>query len=86
MKQISNWHTTVNRNMNEANLSYSLWIKYASPDDERSFSKNVPMKYLNEVRKLWPGQFRVVYRGPRYDRTRSHTLKSDAIGFSLYPK
>ena len=72
--------------MNEADLSYSLWIKYASPDDERSFSKNIPIKYLDGVRKLCPGQFRVVYRGPRYDRSRSHTLKEDAIGFSLYPK
>jgi hypothetical protein len=72
--------------MNEANLSYALWIKYSSPEDEASFSKNVPIKYLDDVRKLCPGQFRVVYRGPRYDRTKSHTLKSDAIGFSLYPK
>ena len=71
--------------MNEAILSYSLWIKYASPDNERSFSKNVPIKYLDEVRKLWPGQFRVVYRGPRL-LGNSMTHKRDATGFSLYAK
>ena len=71
--------------MNEANLSYSLWIKYSSPDNERSFSKNIPIKYLDEVRKLWPGQFRVVYRGPRlFDKSMTH--KRDATGFSLYAK
>jgi len=70
--------------INEAELSYLLWIKYSSPEDEVSFSKNIPIKYLDEVRKLWPEQFRVIYRGPRYDWTRSFTLKKDAIKFSLY--
>ena len=72
--------------MNEANLSYLLWIKYSSPDDEASFSKNIPIKYLDDVRKLCPGQFTVRYRGPRYDWTKSFTLKRDAIRFSLYQK
>jgi hypothetical protein len=71
--------------MNEGNLSYLLWIKYASPDNERSFSKNVPIKYLDDVRKLCPGQFRVVYRGPR-SFGNSITHKRDATGFSLYAK
>jgi hypothetical protein len=72
--------------MNESNLSYLLWVKYSSPEDEVSFAKSIPIKYLDDVRKLCPGQFTVRYRGPRYDWTRSHTLKKNAIRFSLYPK
>lgn len=71
--------------MNEANLSYLLWIKYSSPDNERSIAKEVPLKYEDDIKKLWPGKFRIRYRGPR-DGNHYDSKKETARFFSVYTK
>jgi hypothetical protein len=71
--------------MNEADLSYSLWIKYASPDDEISVAKGIPLKYEDNIKKLWPGKFRIRYRGPR-PHSNHDTLKENARCFSIYAR
>jgi hypothetical protein len=71
--------------MNEANLSYALWIKYASPDNERSVAKEIPLKYEDDIKKLWPGKFRIRYRGPRFGN-HYDAKKETARCFSVYTK
>ena len=71
--------------MNEGDLSYLLWIKYASPDNETSIAKGIPLKYEDDIKKLWSGKFRIRYRGPR-PHSNYDTRKENAECFSVYVK
>ena len=60
---------------------------YKSPEHERSFFKNIPIEYLEEVQlrlRSNVNNFRYVFRGPRYDSMRVSTRKAHATGFSIY--
>ena len=63
-----------------------LLAQYESPKSETSTWKWVPMKYLDSVGEALKsaGQFRVVYRGPRFHRWQSSTNKKDAVAFTVY--
>lgn len=67
-----------------------LLTQYASPANESSVVKSVPMSLLDQMRsiahKIKPANQRVSarFRGPRYDAMRQTTLKRDARAFSVY--
>ena len=60
----------------------------------RASFHRVPIEYLSEFRKAFPGVYRLRYRGPRFNtpsapyrgwNSKSTTcLKEDAIAFSAY--
>ena len=68
--------------------AHSILDQYSSSALEASVWNNIPIKHLEQVRAwIKPlGNFRIVYRGPRYDWLRSWTKKSDAVGFSVYER
>lgn len=64
---------------------------YASPDDETSVAKGIPMDHLDLARramriisKLTGQRMRVIYRGPRRDLTRCWCRREDARRFAVY--
>ena len=68
--------------------------QYASPDDEVSIIKDVPICQLEQVRQVFrrvgrlEGRgFRVIYRGPRGRyRHQASTWKQDAVRFAVYER
>jgi hypothetical protein len=67
-----------------------LLNRYASPADESSLVKNVPLELVEEIRsiinKIKPADQRVNtrFRGPRYDSMRQTCLKANARAASIY--
>lgn len=68
-----------------------LLTAYAAPDKESAIIKGLPIQVLDQVRPtmrriadLTGRRVRVMYRGPRYDASRSACRKADARGFSVY--
>jgi hypothetical protein len=64
-----------------------LLSKYESPESEVSIWKGIPIAYLDQIRQALSraGQFRVKFRGPRYDHQRGTCLKENAHSFAVYP-
>lgn len=67
----------------------SLIAQYRSPAGETSVVKGVPVSLqlamIAELQSTYlTKQFRVRFRGPRYDPLRSHCLKKDAVNFAVY--
>ena len=64
-----------------------LLSKYKSPESEASIWKGIPMAHLDRIREALhcAGQFRVKFRGPRYDHQRGTCLKANAHSFAVYP-
>ena len=64
-----------------------LLSKYESPTHEASIWKGIPMAHLDSIRDALytVGQFRVKFRGPRYDHQRGTCLKVNARSFAVYP-
>ena len=64
-----------------------LLSEYKSPEDEASIWKGVPIAHLVHIRDALQnaGQFRVKFRGPRYDCQRGTCLKANAHSFAVYP-
>ena len=60
---------------------------YKSPADEASIWKGIPIIHLAHIREALhsAGQFRVKFRGPRYDHQRGTCLKANAHSFAVYP-
>jgi hypothetical protein len=63
-----------------------LLARYESPESETSIWKWIPICYLDQVRDALKtaGQFRAVFRGPRFHRWRASTNKKDAVAFTVY--
>ena len=63
-----------------------LLAQHESPGFETSTWKWIPLKQLDRVRNAIKsaGQFRIVYRGPRFHRWRASTNKKDAVAFTVY--
>lgn len=66
-------------------------FEYGSPTKEKSLFKWIPVENLDDTKeklaKLWPNlKFRIVYRGPRFDKYRLSTRKFNATHFSVYSK
>lgn len=67
---------------------------YASPDDEVSVFKSVPISLLDQARavlrqagRLEGQQFRIIYRGPRSRYLyQASTWRQDARAFSVYTR
>ena len=61
--------------------------QYRSPENESSIWKGIPMMHLDSIRDALytVGQFRVKFRGPRYDHQRGTCLKANARSFAVYP-
>lgn len=63
-------------------------------DGVRAIFHRVPIKYLDFFRVIYPGQYRIRYRGPRFNTPsaryrgslskQSTCLKEDATHFSVY--
>ena len=73
--------------MNQTKLRDLITNEFASPETENSLAKSIPMKYIDDVKKFWPGKFRYKYRGPsttEYIRPQSHTVKEYATSFAIY--
>jgi hypothetical protein len=64
-----------------------LLSHYESPDSEASIWKGIPVAHLGDIREALhrAGQFRVKFRGPRYDHQRGTCLKANAHSFAVYP-
>jgi hypothetical protein len=64
-----------------------LLDRYESPGSEASIWKGIPIAYLDQIRQALhrAGQFRVKFRGPRYDHHRGTCLKANARSFAVYP-
>ena len=64
-----------------------LLSHYESPDSEASIWKGIPVAHLDDIREALcrAGQFRVKFRGPRYDHQRGTCLKANAHSFAVYP-
>jgi len=64
-----------------------LLARYESPESEASIWKGIPIAYLDQIRQALyrAGQFRVKFRGPRYDHQRGTCRKEDAYAFAVYP-
>lgn len=68
-----------------------LLTAYAAPDSESAIIKGLPIQVLDLVKptmrriaRLTGHRLRVMYRGPRYDRSRASCHRADARGFSVY--
>ena len=75
--------------MNQRKLRDLIELNFASPVTETSLAKGLPMKYVDDVKKYWPGKFRYKYRGPssaEYNRPQSHTIEKFATTFAIYLK
>ena len=68
--------------------------RYESPDHEASLAKKIPMRFVEEFQRHFPGAFRYRYRGPsentetygfRYIRPRAFCHKAWARNFAIYP-
>jgi hypothetical protein len=62
---------------------------YPAPDNHKALAYHVPIALLDEVRQTFKSagiSIRVRYRGPRINTFGSHTLKADAVSFSVYNK
>ena len=73
--------------MNQTKLRDLITNEFASPETENSLAKSIPMKYIDDVKKFWPGKFRYKYRGPSttgYIRPQSHTVQEYATSFAIY--
>jgi hypothetical protein len=64
-----------------------LLSRYESPSSEASIWKGIPMAHLDHIRQALhsAGQFRVKFRGPRYDHHRGTCLRANAHSFAVYP-
>lgn len=70
-------------------IDFKLADRYRSPANEGSVYKGIPIEHRHHpvIEKfLKSGLYRVKYRGPRYDWTRSTCLKSNAKSFAIYPR
>lgn len=70
-----------------------LLDQYASPDDEVSIAKAMPMHLLDQARaimrklhRLEGERYRVYFRGPRYDLARGYCKEKDARAFAIYKR
>jgi hypothetical protein len=73
-----------------------IQAQFKSPSDHASIAYHIPMEMLEEVRQAYRNEgikIRVRFRGPRVKhQVRSrlfeayHTLKNDAVAFSVYAK
>lgn len=67
-----------------------LLKQYASPDQESSLVKGVPLSLVNDMRtivrkiKFNNQRINTKYRGPRYDWQRSTCRKADARSAAIY--
>ena len=74
--------------------------RYESPDHEASLAKTIPMRFVEEFQRHFPGAFRYKYRGPSilksvvtngvynaftYNRPREFCHKGWATSFAIYP-
>lgn len=73
------------------NEDRQLLTVYAAPDSEAAIIKGLPIQVLDQVKLtmkriagLTGRRVRVMYRGPRYDGSRSSCRRADARGFSVY--
>ena len=81
------------------NITYSeplLWFQinqilkqYKSPNHEMSEFKDIPIKYINEVKRHYKGKFKYKYRGKSiksigFKRPQSHVTEAFATSFALY--
>ena len=65
--------------------------QYSAPQDEAAVLKGLPIQVLDLVRPtmrriagLTDRKMRVIFRGPRYDLSRSWCRRADARSFSVY--
>lgn len=72
------------------NMALSVFRFFSRPRCSAMFT-NVPISLLDEFRSVYPGKYRIRYRGPRAHRTfdssmnrASYCLKRDAKTFSAY--
>lgn len=72
-------------------IRHGFMDQYKAPDSERSMYKNIPISLRHHpfVKGMLAVGCRVRYRGPRVKSgmvgSRYHTLKRDAVAFSIYP-
>ena len=66
-------------------------FQFWSRKDTTAVFTNIPIHLLNEFRSIYPGKYKIRYRGPRTHRTfdsdlnrASYCLKNDAKTFSAY--
>ena len=65
----------------------SILERYASPSNETSLAKGIPMKYLSLIQESFRGRFVYRYRGKStkdYKRPSQHIKKAYAETFALY--
>lgn len=68
----------------------TLFHRYASPADETSLFKSVPLEVLDQMKniagvlKLQHQRVVAKFRGPRYDAMRLTCLKHDAHSATIY--
>jgi hypothetical protein len=73
-------------------LSLVTGYPYESPDNETSFSKGIPIKYLKFIQKNLikdPIKFRYMFRGgskPGYKRPQAYCHKVGAETFAIYKR
>ena len=81
-------HTIANK------LLCEIIHRYESPDHEASLAKKIPMRFVEEFQRHFPGAFRYKYRGPSfnieeglwiYNRPREFCHKGWATSFAIYP-
>ena len=81
-------HTIANK------LLCEIIHRYESPETEASLAKKIPMRFVKELQRKFPGAFRYRYRGPsentetygfRYSRPRAFCHKAWARTFAIYP-
>lgn len=71
------------------NIKFNLNLFRTPKTGEVSKYKNIPIGYLNLVRTIlnirgYRGKYRIRYRGPRYDWSRSFCRKEHALRFAVY--
>ena len=75
--------------MNKQQLRDLITNNFASPNTETSLAKGLPMKYVDDVKKFWPGKFNYKYRGPStatFKRSPYNTVMEHATSFAIYLK
>ena len=82
------------------NLLINMIHRYPAPEDEAAYAKKIPMRFVEELQRYFPGAFRYKYRGTSvycdtcskgdesdwiYDRPREFCHKGWATSFAIYP-